>query len=106
MALTSRSRSFETEVLMQAENLAGLATLDRELRSRRRPAAERRVDTIVATELKPVCIENQNGNPGSKPPAQVAHQVRDAVVRAAREYAAAGAVVRLSNETICLGARA
>ena len=33
-------------------------------RSRPRPAAERRVDTGVATELKIACLENQNGNPG------------------------------------------
>jgi SAM-dependent methyltransferase len=43
----------------------------------------------------------------SKLPAEVARQVRDAVVSAAREYAAAGGgVVRLSNETICFAARA
>ena len=42
----------------------------------------------------------------SKMPAETALQVRDAVVASAREYAAAGGVVRLSNETICFGARA
>ena len=42
----------------------------------------------------------------SKMPADVARQVRDAVVTSAREYAAAGGVVRLSNETICFCARA
>jgi hypothetical protein len=36
----------------------------------------------------------------------VARQVRDAVVTSAQEYAADSGVVRLSNETICFGARA
>jgi len=36
----------------------------------------------------------------------VAQQVRDAIVASAREYAAAGGDVRMSNETICFGARA
>jgi hypothetical protein len=43
--LTSRLQSFETEVLTQEENLAGLAALNREL---------------VAT----VELERQNGNSG------------------------------------------
>jgi enediyne biosynthesis protein CalE5 len=42
----------------------------------------------------------------SKIPAETARQVRDAVVASARQYAAAGGVVLLSNETICFGARA
>jgi hypothetical protein len=42
----------------------------------------------------------------SKMPAEVARQVRDAVVTSAQEYAADGGVVRLSNEAICFGARA
>ncbi|MGC1189755.1 MAG: class I SAM-dependent methyltransferase [Candidatus Binatus sp.] len=42
----------------------------------------------------------------SKMPADVARQVRDAVVASAREYATAAGVVRLSNETICFSARA
>ena len=42
----------------------------------------------------------------SKLPAEVARNVREAVVAAAREYAAAGGVVRLANETICFAARA
>ena len=42
----------------------------------------------------------------AKMPADIARQVRDAVVAAAREYAAASGVVRLSNETICFSARA
>jgi enediyne biosynthesis protein CalE5 len=42
----------------------------------------------------------------SKMPAETARQVRDAVVASARQYAAAGGVVLLSNETICFGARA
>ena len=41
----------------------------------------------------------------SKMPADVARQVRDAVVAAAREYATDAGVVRLSNEAICFGAR-
>jgi enediyne biosynthesis protein CalE5 len=41
----------------------------------------------------------------AKMPAEVARQVREAVVASAREYATAGGVVRLSNETICFGAR-
>jgi SAM-dependent methyltransferase len=40
----------------------------------------------------------------SKMPAEVARQVREAVVTSAREYAGAGGVVRLSNETICFSA--
>jgi SAM-dependent methyltransferase len=42
----------------------------------------------------------------SKMPAEVARQVRDAVVTSAQEYAADGGVVRLNNEAICFGARA
>jgi hypothetical protein len=42
----------------------------------------------------------------SKMPAEVARQVRDAVVTSAQKYAVDGGVVRLSNETICFGARA
>lgn len=42
----------------------------------------------------------------SKMSAEVARQVRDAVVTSAQEYAADGGVVRLSNEAICFGARA
>jgi SAM-dependent methyltransferase len=42
----------------------------------------------------------------SKMPPEVARQVRDAVVTSAQEYAADSGVVRLSNETICFGARA
>ena len=42
----------------------------------------------------------------SRMPAEVARQVRDAVVTSAQEYAAHGGVVRLRNETICFGARA
>jgi len=42
----------------------------------------------------------------SKMPAEVAGEVRDAVVTAARQYAGADGVVRLSNETICVSARA
>jgi enediyne biosynthesis protein CalE5 len=42
----------------------------------------------------------------SKMPAETARQVRDAVVASAREYAVANGVVRMSNETICFGARA
>jgi SAM-dependent methyltransferase len=42
----------------------------------------------------------------AKMPADVARQVRDAVSASAREYAVAGGMVRLSNETICVGARA
>ena len=42
----------------------------------------------------------------SKMPADVARQVRDAVVASAREFATAAGVVRLSNETICFSARA
>ena len=42
----------------------------------------------------------------SKMPAEVARQVRDAIVTSAREFATAAGVVRLSNETICFGARA
>ena len=41
----------------------------------------------------------------AKMPAEIARQVRDAVVASAREYATASGVVRLSNETICFGAR-
>src|SRR5208283_2525602 len=37
-ALTSRLQSFETEVLTQAKNLAGLAALNRELSAGRRPS--------------------------------------------------------------------
>jgi enediyne biosynthesis protein CalE5 len=36
----------------------------------------------------------------------VARQVREAIVASAREFAVAGGGVRLSNETICFGARA
>jgi len=42
----------------------------------------------------------------TKMPPEAANQVRDAVVASAREYATAAGVVRLSNETICFGARA
>jgi enediyne biosynthesis protein CalE5 len=42
----------------------------------------------------------------SKLPAETARQVREAVVTAARAYAGADGVVRLSNETICFNARA
>ena len=42
----------------------------------------------------------------SKMPADVARQVRDAVVTSAREFATAAGVVRMSNETICFSARA
>ena len=42
----------------------------------------------------------------AKLPAEASRQVRDAVVAAAREHAAGGGVVRLSNETICISARA
>ncbi|HXM89433.1 MAG TPA: class I SAM-dependent methyltransferase [Candidatus Acidoferrum sp.] len=42
----------------------------------------------------------------SKMPAETARHVRDAVVASAREYAVATGVVRMSNETICFGARA
>jgi hypothetical protein len=42
----------------------------------------------------------------SKMPADVARQVREAVVASAREYATADGIVRLSNETICFAARA
>jgi len=42
----------------------------------------------------------------SKMPAEVARQVRDAIVTSAREFATAAGVVRLSNETICFGERA
>jgi ubiquinone/menaquinone biosynthesis C-methylase UbiE len=41
----------------------------------------------------------------SSMPADVARQVREAVVTSARQYAAADGVVRLANETICFGAR-
>ena len=41
----------------------------------------------------------------SKMPAEVARQVREAVVTSARQYASADGVVRLSNETICFSAR-
>ena len=40
----------------------------------------------------------------SKLPAEVARQVREAVVTSARQYASADGVVRLSNETICFSA--
>jgi hypothetical protein len=40
-ALTSRLQSFETEVLTQEENLAGLAALNRELSPRQRPSLHR-----------------------------------------------------------------
>ena len=40
----------------------------------------------------------------SKMPAEVARQLREAVVTSAREYAGTGGVVRLSNETICFSA--
>ena len=42
----------------------------------------------------------------SKMPADVARQVRDAIVASAREYTTDAGIVRLSNETICVGARA
>jgi SAM-dependent methyltransferase len=42
----------------------------------------------------------------SKMPADVARQVRDAVVTSAREYATDAGVVRLNNEAICFDARA
>jgi len=42
----------------------------------------------------------------SKMSPEVARQVSDAVVASAREYAAAGGIVRLSNETLCFVARA
>jgi SAM-dependent methyltransferase len=42
----------------------------------------------------------------AKMPAEVARRVRDAVVTSAREYTVAGGAVRLSNETICVGAHA
>jgi enediyne biosynthesis protein CalE5 len=42
----------------------------------------------------------------SKMPADVARNVREAVVASAREYATADGIVRLSNETICFAARA
>ena len=42
----------------------------------------------------------------SKMPADVARQVRDAIVTSAREFATDAGVVRLNNETICFGARA
>jgi hypothetical protein len=42
----------------------------------------------------------------SKMPAEVARQVRDAVVASTQKYSVDGGVVRLSNETICFGARA
>ena len=42
----------------------------------------------------------------AKLPADVSRRVRDAVVAAAQEYAAAGGVVRLINETILFSARA
>jgi hypothetical protein len=38
--------------------------------------------------------------------AEVARNVRDAIVTAARAHSTAGGVVRLSNETICFSARA
>lgn len=41
----------------------------------------------------------------SNMPADVARQVREAVVTSARQYAAADGVVRLANETICFSAR-
>jgi hypothetical protein len=37
-ALTSRLQSFETELLTQAENLAGLAALNRELVAKGKPS--------------------------------------------------------------------
>ena len=40
----------------------------------------------------------------SKMPAEVARQVREAVVTSAREYAGSDGVVRLSNETLCFSA--
>jgi enediyne biosynthesis protein CalE5 len=42
----------------------------------------------------------------SKMPADVARQVRDAVVASARKFATDAGVVRLSNEAICFSARA
>ncbi len=42
----------------------------------------------------------------SKMPADVARQVRDAIVTSAREYATDAGVVRLNNEAICFDARA
>jgi hypothetical protein len=42
----------------------------------------------------------------AKLPADVGRQVREAVVASVREYAVAGGVVRLSNETICFSASA
>jgi hypothetical protein len=42
----------------------------------------------------------------SKMGADVASQVREAIVSSAREFATADGVVHLSNETICFGARA
>jgi SAM-dependent methyltransferase len=42
----------------------------------------------------------------SKMPADVARQVRDAIVTSAREFATDAGVVRLNNETICFSARA
>jgi SAM-dependent methyltransferase len=42
----------------------------------------------------------------SKMPADVARQVRDAIVTSSREFATDAGVVRLNNETICFSARA
>jgi SAM-dependent methyltransferase len=42
----------------------------------------------------------------SKMPAEVARNVREAVVASAREFANDAGIVRLNNETICFGARA
>ena len=54
-ALTSRLQSFETEVLTQEENLAGLAALNRELLARVEDTGRSRVLT-TATSSPPVII--------------------------------------------------
>jgi len=56
-ALTSRLQSFETELLTQAENLAGLAVLNRQLVAKGEAIASPRVGLIPeCSHVVPLCI--------------------------------------------------
>jgi hypothetical protein len=71
--LTSRLQSFETGLLTQAENLAGLAALNRELRQGEAIKSPRRVVLDMDSTEIPVYGRHEQGayNGTSSPPAKI-----------------------------------